>query len=197
MLNAKKKTIPVFIVLLIVILALGFYMYFGKGKNEKNVEYMSASWAYNYSDVEEMAHSSDLIALVTVQDIESVVTENSVPYTTYSVKVDTPIYNSESGEVFSIFMTGGETDEKIIEIEDDPLLQPGDEILVFCKENADGTYRTLSGSQGRLIYEDGKINSLNAINTRVREANSYSNIMIQGTDAEDLIAEIKGYVGGQ
>lgn len=82
----------------------------------------------------------------------------------------------------------------VVEIDDDPLLQTGDKILVFCKENTDGTYRTLSGSQGRLIYSDGKLNSLNAVSAKVREANSYSNILVQNADAEALIQEIKEYV---
>ena len=92
-------------------------------------------------------------------------------------------------------MTGGETEEKIVELNDDPLLKPGDEILVFCKENADGTYRIISGPKGRLIYNNGKLNSLNVVNSRVKQANPYSNIIVNNADADTLIAEIKGYVG--
>lgn len=97
----------------------------------------------------------------------------------------------------SICMTGGETEDNIIEIADDPLLQIGDEILVFCKENPDGTYQIISGPQGRLIYDNGKLNSLNVANTQVKNANSFSNIVVKNAEADTLIAEIKGYVGAE
>lgn len=162
---------------------------------EKKTEYLSASWSYNYSDIEEMSKNSDLIALVTVQKKESMIVQDEIPYTIYSVRVNTPVYNSEKNQIFSIYMTGGETEEKIIEIEDDPLLKPNEKMLIFCKKNPDGTYQILNGSQGRLIYADGKLNSLNVTNaTRVRQANSFSNITVRNADADMMIQEIKEYI---
>ncbi|MCH5275931.1 MAG: hypothetical protein J1E65_08820 [Lachnospiraceae bacterium] len=162
--------------------------------NEKEIQYLSASWSYNYSGIEELSVSSDLIALVKVSGIEDTVIEVGIPYTTFAVEVVTPVYNTVEGDRFTIYMTGGETEDKVVEIADDPLLQVGDEILVFCKENPDGTYQILSGSQGRLVYEDGKLNSLNAMDTRIAQANVYNNVKVANADAETLIAEIKGYV---
>lgn len=173
-------------------LGAGFWTFYqGAGKE---TEYLSASWNYNYRDIEEISQASDLIALVKIEDVENMVVENGVPFTIYSAEVITPIYNTtESGNLL-IYMTGGETDEKIIEIIDDPLLQADDEILVFCKLSPDGTYQIISGPQGRLVYHDGKLNSLNAVNTRVAQANTFSNIRVQNADADELIDEIKGYV---
>ena len=91
-------------------------------------------------------------------------------------------------------MTGGETKDKIVELIDDPLLQVDDEILVFCKKNPDGTYQIMSGPQGRLVYENGRLSSLNTTNSRVKEVNTFSNINIQNEDAASLIEEIKGYI---
>lgn len=155
---------------------------------------MNASWGYNYRDIEEIAKASDLIALVHVNGVENTFIENEIPYTTFSVSVITPIYNTNKDDEFIIYMTGGETEKQILEFADDPLLQKNDEILVFCKKNTDGTYRIISGPQGRLIYENGKLNSLNVINEQVRTANSSSNIMVKNANVDDLITEIKGYV---
>lgn len=188
-----KKVIMCCVAVLVATLGIVFCANFIDSKKE--TQYLSASWNYNYRDIEEISQSSDLIALVSVQNVENTEIQQSIPYTTYSVKVETPVYNSEENQEFSIYMTGGETEDKIIEIADDPLLQAGDEILVFCKENPDGTYQIISGPQGRLIYDNGKLNSLNVVNTRVREANSFSNIVVQNVDADALIAEIKSYVG--
>ena len=161
---------------------------------EKEVRYLSASWEYNYRDIEEITKDSDLIALVTVQGVEDTLVESNTPYTIFAVEVSTPIYNSVEGECFFIYMTGSETKDRIVELIDDSLLQKGDEILVFCKKNPDGTYQIMSGPQGRLVYEDGKLSSLNTTNSRVKEVNTFSNINIQNADADLLIEEIKGYL---
>lgn len=179
-------------VVLIAALGIGIYAS-GKGVG-KETEYLSASWAYNYRDIEEISQVSDLIALVRVAGVKSTVVENGIPFTIFSVDVITPVYNTAENDSFTIYMTGGETKEKIVEIIDDPLLQTGDEILVFCKLNPDGTYRIISGSQGRLIYANGKLSSLNSVNPRVAEANSFSSIRVDNVDAVVLIDEIKGYI---
>lgn len=190
----NKKIITAFTLILIIAIGGALFAY-ASSNTTKETEYLSASWSYNYGDIKEISQASDLIALVTVKGIKDTTIEQTIPYTTYSVEVKTPIYNSKENQQFSIYMTGGETEDKILEIADDPLLQSGDEILVFCKENPDGTYQILSGPQGRLIYTDGKLNSLNVVNTKVMEANSYSNITVKNADANTLISEIKGYVG--
>ncbi len=191
----NKKIISSIIILLAIVLCTGSFVYFNNKKdNKKETTYLSASWAYNYSDIEEISQASDLIALVTVKGVENTTVENNIPYTTFSAEVNTPVYNSNEGEKLSIYMTGGETTDSITELKDDPLLQKGDEILVFCKKNTDGTYQIISGPQGRLVYTNGKLNSLNVINTRVKQENPYSNIKIQNADAAALISEIKGYV---
>ena len=91
-------------------------------------------------------------------------------------------------------MTGGEVEDYIMEVEDDPLIRDGEEFLVFCKQNKDGTFRVVSGPQGRMVYEDGKLSSLNTENSNARKTNVYMNIHINNVDAETLIDEIKEYL---
>lgn len=193
--NRNKIIISIAFVVLIIGYMFCILSYTNNNReNEKKTEYLSVSWNYNYSDIEEMSGDSDLIALATVQGKESVIIEDGIPYTVYSVKVDTPIYNSEKDQIFSVYMTGGETEEKIVEVIDDPLLKPNEKMLVFCKENPDGTYRILSGPQGRLIYANGKLNSLNVADAKVRQANPFSNIEVKNADADSMIAKIKEYI---
>lgn len=188
----KKKTI--FGIALLLVLTIGAGIFVLNRKNAKETEYLSASWSYNYRDIEEISQASDLIALVRVDGVENTTVEFGIPYTTFSVDVIIPIYNAKEGDSFTIYMTGGETEEKIMEIVDDPLLQEDEEILVFCKQNPDGTYQIISGPQGRLVYSDGKLNSVNVVNTRAAEANAASNIKVRNADAGTLIEEIKGYL---
>ena len=85
-------------------------------------------------------------------------------------------------------------EDYIMEVEDDPLIRDGEEFLVFCKQNKDGTFRVVSGPQGRMVYEDGKLSSLNTENSNARKTNVYMNIHINNVDAETLIDEIKEYL---
>ena len=171
-------------------------VFYARGDHKtKEVQYLSASWDYSYRDVEEIARASDRIALVSVGNVENTFIDQSVPYAIFSVKVETPVYNCEEDQEFSIYMTGAETDTKIMEIAGDPLLQPGDEILVFCKENPDGTYRILGGPQGRLVYDDGTLNSISVVLAQEGEEGMLSGLIVENADARALIREIQGYVG--
>lgn len=161
---------------------------------DKPKELLTASWAYNYGSVEEMAESSDMIALIEVEEVVSTDESAAAPNTEYQVKVLDDVYNSPEDGEFVIVMTGVELEDKIIEIADDPLMQIGDQYLVFCKKNSDGTYRVLSGSQGRLAYENGKLNSLNVIDEQVQEANEFSAITVDNEDADEPIEEVREYV---
>lgn len=192
---SNKKRIMGIVVGLAVVLVAGVLIGTNVQKQSKKVSYLSASWEYNYRDVQELAQSSELIALAKITGVKETKQKlGDVPYTIYSAKVKQAIYGTEDGNTFDIYMTGGETKNEIMEIKDDPLPEKGDEVLVFCKKNEDGTYRILGGPQGRLVYEDGKLNSLSAVNENVRSANTASNIMIKDADAKDLIAEIQEYV---
>ena len=88
-------------------------------------------------------------------------------------------------------MSGGKMDQRIVEIIDDPLLVPGQEFLVFTQKNDDGTYSILGGPAGRLEHKDGKLNSMQLVNPRVKDNNKSMNIKIENYDADQLISEIR------
>lgn len=192
----NKKIIAVVALTFVAVLVIGSFAYSSHANNAQTT-YLSASWEYNYKDVKEISNASDLIALVKVDGVEDTFVDQNVPYTEFKVDVVNPVYNTNEGDNLTILMTGGEIKGRVTELQDDPLLQSGDEILIFCKQNTDGTYRILSGPQGRLVYNDGKLNSLNVSNARVKAANSASNINIQNVDADMLISQIKGYVDAE
>lgn len=206
--KVKKIYIPASIVAIIVLCAFGIISISNKKTNNtstsensnqnvsnenKNVDvtYLSASWAYNYGDINEISNDSDLIAIIHVNKLINTTMANDIPYSTYEVEVKNPIYGCEVGDTFPIFMTGGNTEGKLVEIMDDPLLEAGQEFLVFTQKNNDGTYKILSGPQGRLKYKDGKLNSLQFVNENVRKNNPYMNIEINNEDANTIIKEVK------
>jgi hypothetical protein len=154
--------------------------------------YISASWSRSYANIEELSINSDLIALVKVKGIDKRLVQNGIPFTTFQVEVITPVYNVEIGDAFVVFMTGGVKNGITVEVEDDPLLQVGEECMVFCKENPDGTFQILSGPQGRFAHQNGKLNSLSVVNERVREKSLISKIItIKDMDVLDMIDQVQ------
>lgn len=196
----KRKTIISIVtaILAVAIITIVSFVYSGRlqfgNTKEKETVYMSASWNYNYGNLYNISSDSDLIALIEVTTPGDTIVENGLPFTTFTVDVITPVYQASEGESFTIYMTGGETDEQKMEVIDDPLLQVGQEFLVFCKQNTDGTYQILGGPQGRLVYEDGMVSSLNIANERVAEANPYATVLVKNRDVESVIEEIQNYV---
>lgn len=190
--NAKRRGFCMvsLIILGVVVSTIGT----NKENVPKNKEYLSASWVYNYSDLEEMTKDSDMIALVREDKLLETYEEGGLPFSEYQMQVIEPILGVNQNEEITILMTGGEVEDYIMEVEDDPLIRDGEEFLVFCKQNKDGTFRVVSGPQGRMVYEDGKLSSLNTENSNARKTNVYMNIHINNVDAETLIDEIKEYL---
>lgn len=154
-------------------------------RNEQKSEkvLINASWSYSYADVGELSVNSDCIAIIEVKDNGTTDINNIVPETLFSVEVKRPIYNCETGDKLSVYMTGGIKDNKIFEIADDPLMKKGDQYLIFAKKNKDGSITALSGPQGRMLYRNGKISSLNG-----------STIKLDNVSEEILVNEIIKYI---
>ena len=162
------------------------------GNSSETREYITSSWSRSYADVEDLASNCDVIALVKVKKVMETVVQTGIPFTTFQVEVLFPVYNMNEGDEFAIFMTGGVKDGITVEVEDDPLLQIGEECMVFCKENPDGTYQILSGPQGRYLHQNGKLNSLSVVNDRIREKSIISKIItVKDMDLSDMISQVK------
>ena len=114
--------------------------------------------------------------------------------TTFDAQVKQLICGNDEKEI-KITMTDGidKTEKKIYELDDDPLMQINDEYLIFANKNSDGTYTTLSGSQGRFEIEGNCVYILNKSNAQVKKANVGSNIKVSGEDKETFIKSIRAY----
>ncbi len=179
-------------------LITAFVMLFSMlGCKNNNSDYekvlLDASWEYNYSDIEELSNNSDIIAVINIDEfeIDDSYSGLDIIMTKYNASIQELIYGDYEEEI-EIIMTGGfDEDEKIIyEIVDDPLMNINDEYLIFAKKNNDGTYRILSGSQGRYVIENNEIYSLNCYDEQVQNSNNSTNIVINGEDKASFINEI-------
>lgn len=155
--------------------------------------YMSASWHYGYSSIEEMTQSSDIVAIIKVANSECK-SQNGTLYTTYTAQVEQLICGNDEKEI-KVYMTGGidESKKLIYEFDDDPLMQTGDEFLIFARKNQDKTYTILTGPQGRYVVKDDCVYPLNDETVTVKSAKERSKISADGENIEDFAELVKSY----
>ena len=166
----KKK---ILILAGIIILVIAAVVCIWVKKNQPEKVYMSASWMCGYANVESLAEDSDLIALIHVNKLSKSM-EGSIPASVYEATVMDGIWGCEKGESLLIYMTGGKMGKQIFEVKSDPLMKKGQEFLIFARKNEDGTCTVLGGPQGRLVYNNGMLNSLK--NTDLPYANTINNM---------------------
>jgi len=187
----KRLTISVLCLVLLCSVVLAACSNNAGEKLDKVV--MNASWVYNYKDVQELTEKSDLIAYVSINSMESY-EENGIVKTKYQAEIVDEIYGEKTRTV-EIIMTGGVVGKTIYELEDDPLMVPNDEFLIFARKNTNGTYTILSGPQGRFVVEGNMVYSLNMAESQVAKANPYSNIKVDGVEKDLFISQIQAYLG--
>lgn len=148
-------------------------------------ELLHASWAYNYENISELARDCDLAAYVTItgwnnnDEYES----SGVDLVNYTAEIKDSLIGPKEGNI-TIVMTGkiDETDKKIYEISDDPLMKTNDSFFIFARANEDGTYTILSGPQGRYKIVDDLVYSLNV--------NNEQSITVDAQPKEEFYAQI-------
>lgn len=148
---------------------------------------MHASWSYGYGSIEEMAKTGDIVAIVKITGTESR-PDSGINFTNYTADVKQLIRGNDEKEI-KIHMTGGIDEEQkvIYELGDDPLMQIGDEFLIFARKNQDGTYTILSGPQGRYEIKDNRVYPLNSSTVTVKSPKQRSEITIDGETTEEFI----------
>lgn len=159
----------------------------------KKVVSKTVCYAYNYDTIEGITYASDLIAVARVQSAKLTGDRSDFAETAFTMTVTEPIYNSQKDETFIIKMEGGETLTTVYKVEGEPLMNVGDEVLVFCKMKDDGTYYIINGAQGRLLFENGRLNPLTSENTDGITDGTYSPLIVDNENAEELIEEIKEF----
>lgn len=172
----------------VLVLVCGLIIYGQKVNNKKYYSYISASWMMGYGDVESLTKDSDLIGLIQVDGVDESI-GGSIPATVYRAEVIDGILGCKKEDEIQVYMTGGEKDGVVYEVETDPLMKQGQEFLIFAQHNEDGTYTVLGGPQGRMLYENGKLNSLK--NTSLPHVRVSTERTSEDTQNEDYLINIK------
>lgn len=122
-----------------------------------------ASWIYNYKDVNELKESADLIVLGTVSDSvqeKSDEIDNDLIFTRSTIEITKVISGKADLKEVSVRQMGGHNGKEVVELEDDPLMKKGDEVILFLKEYETNKFKIIGGPQGRFIVDNGKVFSV-------------------------------------
>jgi len=163
-------------------------------KKENDEKIVESYWKTNIDwlnnpNIQDVTQASDLIALIHVNELGEAVKETAGLFRTFEVGIIESVYGCEEGETIDIVM--------IANRQEDPLLEHGQEYLVFTTKNPDQTYSIINGPQGRMEYIDGKLTSLQVIawqnskDNQDIEKHKRSDLAVENEDAETVINKIK------
>ena len=149
-------------------------------------QWIQVDWSKGYATLRELTLDSELIAIATVQE-STPGQEGAFPSTLFTMKIDTLLWGEPLDAAITVYMTGGTlADGALLQVTGDPLMKAGEQYLVFCQENRDGTYTVLGGPQGRFRCLDGKLTALYQPDKSLT--------IPRDSDADTVSAQIIGYL---
>jgi hypothetical protein len=136
-------------------LAVGSLMLTGCGTNQgpaaQETVIMHPSYPKAFQTLGELKKDATAVMVGTVQDVTPGDSQGEIPFTNVTLKVSTWIKGQDPGsDQIVVQQTGGAKDNKVFEIEDDPLMVKGAKELVFLQQGTDGKYFTIGGPAGRI-----------------------------------------------
>jgi hypothetical protein len=134
------------------------------GCGQVQVISLEASWAGNYPDLHSLKQAADLAIRGRIAGVASVTTEQGTPYTDFNVSVSKVLVSRSGARPSTILLhqTGALEGNTLYQIDDDPLFQVGEQVILFLHEYAPGRYFVLGGPRGRLeVDKDGLVRPIN------------------------------------
>ena len=119
-------------------------------------------WAYTYGNLTEIRNAADRV-------VDGVVVGSStsgcgVIVTHYTVKIIMTLKGDSDSFLVTVTQTGGVIGSSKQEVREDPLIQIGDQVVMFLNfDPENGMYGILGGPQGRLIVTNHLVYSLNVL----------------------------------
>lgn len=122
---------------------------------------LSPSWAEAYPTVQQTARNANAIALITVRGTQSVEVADGAVYTNFNADVTRWVTtSSDTPRSIIVRQMGGKGGSVTYVVDDDPLLQPGQEQLVFLRQFSPGHYVIQGGPTGRLTLSGTQLRAL-------------------------------------
>ena len=120
---------------------------------------MQVQWAGYYPNISDLYESSDIIIRGIVRESHRRVSDDIE--TVHQVEILDLIKGQYNENAIPVTQMGGSYFiGKVVEPDDFPLFDRGDEVVLFLKQWGNGVYRSLGGPQGSYMVIEGKVYSV-------------------------------------
>lgn len=131
---------------------------------------IDASWPIHFDSIAGLKGSSQVIVVGSVSAmIRTYRSPIQIPYTDFAFHVDSVV--SDPGHrlttpSITIHQVGGFVNNFPLQVEDDPLLVPGERDVLFLRQYSPGSYAVVGGPQGRFQIRSGVVQAVSATHVR-------------------------------
>jgi hypothetical protein len=145
--------------------------------------HLSVSWAVEYRDLGDLKKASDLVVIGSISGIAASTINRGIPFTDFGVAKISVIYDSKSrGAVTSLILhqTGGTVNGQLLQVDDDPLFQVGDDVILFLHEFSPGHFYVVGGPTGRFVVNnDGTVHPINGQGVALATSTTKAQFILQ------------------
>lgn len=163
---------------------------------------LNVSWARSY-DLASLSREAELIVRGVVVDA-TVLAEGNLPFTFHTVRVERVIKGTppvDSSQTIIVLQTGGQMDGARLEVSDDPLMKPGDTLILFLEPYRQGVahrfgagvFVPLGGPQGRFYLQSGRVYAVGELHPRADLVTQH--LKTGGAAEAQFISEIQFLMG--
>ena len=139
----------------------------GCGSGNQTVK-VDVSWAQYYTSLKDLKHNSDIAISGNVTNIGASVKpvdgDGSLVYSGVTVTVTKVLWNAHSQKTVPTTIlfheNGGTYQGTTYVVNDDPLYQVGQHVVLFFTEYSPGNYRVAGGPTGRFLVANGVVKSI-------------------------------------
>ena len=142
---------------------------------------MDASWAQYYTSLKDLKQHSDFAVSGNITHIGSGVqpSDGSMVYSDVTLTVTKVLWNAHPQKVVPSTIlfheNGGSYQGKTYTLEDDPLYQTGQHVILFVTEYSPGKYRVAGGPTGRFLVENNQVKPMVSNGIHLTQGTSESN----------------------
>lgn len=149
---------------------------------------IDASWSMSYKDLKSLKAASTAVIEGSIGAVASatVDTATGIPYTDFALSIHNVVYDPHGhvqGATALVHQTGGIVNNTLYQMDDDPLFQVGEHVVLFLHEYAPGKYFVVGGPTGRFEVRSGIVSAASTHGVALPPSTSIDAFLAQVQDA--------------
>lgn len=130
-------------------------------KGALTIHTAKAHWAILYHDLKSLKQNSDLVVKGTIAGVSRLTGNPPLVFTQFIFHISRTIWDPRhlaTSDQIIVNQTGGIVGNDLYQIQDDPLFQQGEAMLLFLQQYAPDLYKVAGGPSGRFkLQNDGMV----------------------------------------